>query len=91
MSEPIKLYNVKTGEELIMAAPTTAKEMVASGEWTREAPALVEIETPEALVVIEPEAAEEQPTGGEYTKPPEAVKKPAAAKLKPAKASGVIG
>lgn len=73
-----------------MSAPTTAREMVASGEWTREAPALVEIEEPAALVVTEPEA-EEQPTGGEYTQSPMAEKQPAAAKLKPAKASGVNG
>lgn len=85
MSEPIKLYNTKTGEELIMAAPTTAREMVASGEWTRQAPALVEIEDPEASAFVEPE----EPTGGEYTKPANTEKKPTMAKMKPAKASGV--
>lgn len=83
MSEPIKLYNVATGEELIMAAPTTAREMVASGEWTRQAPeVVVEEPTPPPVVVVEVE----QPAGGEYSKPKGAEKKPTMAKLKPAKA-----
>lgn len=34
MSEPIKLYHTTTGEELIMYAPTTAAEMVSTGEFT---------------------------------------------------------
>lgn len=39
MSEPIKLYHTTTGEELIMYAPTTAAEMVSTGEFTYSPPA----------------------------------------------------
>ena len=39
MSEPIKLYHTTTGEELIMYAPTTAAEMVSTGEFNYSPPA----------------------------------------------------
>ncbi len=36
MSQPIHIYSTTTGEHLVMAAPTTALEMVQSGEWSYE-------------------------------------------------------
>lgn len=39
MSEPIKLYNVTSGEEMIVHSPAWAHELVASGAWVNTPPA----------------------------------------------------
>lgn len=46
MSQPIHIYSTTTGEHLVMAAPTTAEEMVQSGEWSYEPVEIAAATTP---------------------------------------------
>lgn len=58
MSQPITLYNTQTGDELIMYAPTTAAEMVSSGEYSYAPVPLKPSQSPGApdAAATEPEA-----------------------------------
>lgn len=56
MGEPIKLYN-RQGEEMVVNAPSYARQLVASGRWSTEKPEPVTEFEPQELVVEQAELA----------------------------------
>lgn len=52
MSEPVNIWNVKTGQLLTLFAPSTAAQLVSSGEYTTSPVPLKPVVPPDDLETI---------------------------------------